>query len=52
MTLYKHALPSLGEYLTLKGEIDFKKVDVIMADIAKVEEEMFRMRKLNEEKYE
>lgn len=41
--IYKHLLPSLGDYLTDgKGGLNFAKVDVLLADIAKVEEEFFK----------
>ena len=45
MVIYKHLLPSLGDYLTKNGIIDFNKVDLVFNDIAKIEEESFRMKK-------
>lgn len=51
MTIYKFQLPSLGGYLTKNGEIDFPKVDLIFNDIAKIEEEVFRFKKQQEERY-
>jgi 5'-3' exoribonuclease 2 len=45
MVIYKNLLPTLGGYLTLSGTIDFSKVDLIMNDIGKIEEEFFRVKK-------
>lgn len=45
MLIYKNLLPSLGDYLTKNGEIDFAKVDVLFNDIAKIEEESLRIKK-------
>ena len=45
MVIYKNLLPSLGDYLTKNGIIDFSKVDVILSDIAKIEEEFFKAKK-------
>jgi 5'-3' exoribonuclease 2 len=50
MVIYKNLLPSLGDYLTNNGVIDFTKVDVIFNDIAKIEEEFFKIKKAQEEK--
>jgi 5'-3' exoribonuclease 2 len=52
LVIYKHLLPSLGDYLTRAGEIDFAKVDLVFSDIAKIEEESFKMKKQNEERYQ
>jgi len=46
MVIYKNILPSVGGYLTQEGIIDFAKVDVMLSDIAKVEEEFFKSKKL------
>ncbi len=51
MIIYKHQLPSLGDYLTKNGEIDFSKVDLIFNDIAKIEEEVFKSNKAKEERF-
>lgn len=51
LVIYKNLLPSLGDYLTKNGEIDFAKVDVIFNDIAKIEEESFKVKKQNEERF-
>ena len=50
MTIYKNLLPSMGDYLTKNGTIEFSRVDLVFNDIAKVEEEMFRMQKMGEER--
>lgn len=50
IVIYKNVLPSVGDYLTKNGEIDFSKVDLIFNDIAKIEEECFRIKKANEER--
>lgn len=53
LVIYKHLLPSLGDYLTDgKGGLNFSKVDVLLADIAKVEEEFFRQHQRNAERNE
>jgi 5'-3' exoribonuclease 2 len=49
MALYKHQLPALGDYLTNKGQIDFNRVDLILSDLAKVEEEMIKSKKAYED---
>ncbi len=51
LVIYKNLLPSLGDYLTKSGEIDFSKVDLIFNDIAKIEEEVFRIKKQNDERF-
>ncbi|CDW77829.1 5-3 exoribonuclease 2 [Stylonychia lemnae] len=51
LVIYKNLLPSLGDYLTKNGEIEFSKVDIVFNDIAKIEEESFRVKKQNEERY-
>lgn len=51
MVIYKHLLPSFGGYLTSNGVIDFSKVDVLLADIAKIEEEFFRVYKAKNVKF-
>lgn len=50
MVIYKNLLPSLGDYLTKNGEVDFSKVDIVFHDIAKIEEEQFRMKRENDER--
>ena len=43
MFIYKHLMPSLGDYLTDgAGGLNYSQVDVFLADIAKVEEEFFK----------
>jgi 5'-3' exoribonuclease 2 len=43
LAIYKNILPSLDGYLTEKGKILFKNVDVLLLRIAKVEDEFFRV---------
>ena len=41
--MYKNALPRLGGYLTKgAGELDFTKVDILLSDLARVEEDFFK----------
>ena len=48
MIIYKNLLPSLGDYLTKHGKVDFYKVDLIFNDIAKIEEDVLKQKKQNE----
>ena len=41
MVMYKNLLPSLGDYLTHQGKINFSRCDVLFRDIAKFEEAFF-----------
>ena len=41
--MYKNALPSLDGYLTDSGKINFSNCDVLFRDIAKYEEEFFKV---------
>ena len=51
--IYKHLLPSLGDYLTDgKGGLNYAKVDVLLGDLAKVEEEFFKQHQRNAENNE
>ena len=43
MAMYKNSLPSLDGYLTKQGKINFSNCDVLFRDIAKYEEEFFRL---------
>ena len=43
MAMYKNSLPSLDGYLTKRGKINFSNCDVLFRDIAKYEEEFFRL---------
>lgn len=45
MVIYKNLLPSLGDYLSKNGQLDLGRIDVLLKDIAAVEEEVFRIRK-------
>ena len=45
LVIYKNLLPSLGDYLTKNGEIEFSKVDIVFNDIAKIEEECFKVKR-------
>lgn len=41
--MYKNALPRLGGYLSKgAGELDFTKVDILLSDLARVEEDFFK----------
>jgi 5'-3' exoribonuclease 2 len=51
--IYKNLLPSLGGYLTNgKGGLNFSEVDVLLDDLARVEEEFFRQHQRNAERNE
>ena len=41
IVIYKNLLPALDGYLTKRGKINFSNVDVLMRDIAKLEEHVF-----------
>jgi len=42
---YKRILPSLGDYITSSGgEVNLTSVDVILAEVGKIEDHVFRMR--------
>jgi 5'-3' exonuclease len=43
-------LPALGDYLTYQGKISFDRVDVILHDIAKIEEILIKHKKDYEER--
>ena len=43
MAMYKNSLPSLDGYLTNEGKINFSNCDVLFRDIAKYEEDFFRL---------
>jgi 5'-3' exoribonuclease 2 len=47
MVIYKHLLPSMGDYLTKNGTINLDKVDILLNDIAKIEEEFFKQQKIS-----
>jgi hypothetical protein len=43
MAIYKHQLPYLGGYLTDgAGKIEFDRLDVVVNDIAKIEEVLIK----------
>ncbi len=50
MAIYKQQLPALGDYLTCSGNICFDRVDIILNDIAKIEEVLIRQKKEYEER--
>ena len=52
MVMYKNVLPSLGDYLTKNGVVNFEKVDVLLHDIAKIEEESFIQQKSYQDRFE
>jgi len=49
MAMYKNSLPSLDGYLTHQGKINFSNCDVLFRDIAKYEEEFFRLEQVRTE---
>ncbi len=52
MVIYRNLLPSMGDYLTKNGTINFEKVDILLMDISKIEEEFFKQQKINQERFE
>lgn len=34
MVVYKHLLPSLGDYLSNNGQLDFSRIDIFFKDIS------------------
>jgi len=51
--MYKHLLPSLGGYLTDgAGGLNYSKVDVLLVDLANVEEDFFRQHQRNAKRNE
>ena len=50
LIIYKQILPSLGGYLTNAGEVDLSRVDVILGKVGQVENEIFRRRRIKEER--
>lgn len=50
MAMYKNALPSLDSYLTNQGKINFSNCDVLFRDIAKYEEDFFRLEQSRQER--
>jgi 5'-3' exoribonuclease 2 len=50
LAIYKQQLPSLGDYLTDTGKIDFNRLDLILNDLGKVEEVFIRQKKDYEER--
>ena len=51
MVIYKNLLPSLGDYLTKEGTLDLSRIDVILSDIAKIEEEFFKTKRIKDVSY-
>ena len=48
---YKHTLPTLGNYLTSPGgNVNLQQVDIILAKVGEVEDEVFQLRKATEDK--
>jgi 5'-3' exoribonuclease 2 len=43
LVIYKNLLPSLDGYLTNQGKINFQNTDVLFRDLAKLEEEHFKV---------
>ena len=53
MFVYKNLLPSLGDYLTDgAGGLNYSQVDVLLHNLAKVEEEFFKQHQRNAERNE
>lgn len=51
--LYKELLPSIGDYLTRAGgEINLSAVDILLARIGEIEDEVFKRRKVSEDRME
>jgi len=51
--VYKNLLPSLGDYLTnSSGGLNFTEVDVLLDQLARVEEEFFKQHQRNAERNE
>jgi 5'-3' exoribonuclease 2 len=50
LAIYKQQLPALGDYLTLNGIIEFNRVDIILNDISKIEEEFIKSKRAYEDK--
>ena len=51
--IYKNLLPSLGGYLTnTSGGLNFSEIDVLLDDLARVEEEFFKQHQRNAERNE
>ncbi len=51
--IYKNLLPALGDYLTNgDGGLNFSKVDILLHDLSKIEEEFFKLHKKNAERNE
>lgn len=48
--MYKNSLPTLDGYLTHQGKINFSNCDVLFRDIAKYEEEFFRLEQAKHER--
>ena len=49
--VYKRVLPSLGDYLTRPGGlINLSNVDVILAEVGQIEDEVFQRRKADEDR--
>ena len=50
LAIYKQQLPALGDYLTLNSKIDFNRLDLILNDLAKVEEVFIKQKKEYEDR--
>jgi hypothetical protein len=42
--VYKRLLPSMGGYLTNGGDVNLSRADILLAEVGKVEDEVFRVR--------
>lgn len=51
--VYKNLLPSMGGYLTKgAGQLNFTNIDILLNDLAKLEEEFFKQHQRNAARYE
>jgi 5'-3' exoribonuclease 2 len=50
LALYKQILPAMGGYMTHNGNIHLGRVDILLARVGAVEDEIFRRRRRKEEK--
>eukprot|EP00624_Nannochloropsis_granulata_P007519 evm.model.NODE_8251_length_22696_cov_22.787495.3 len=52
LNVYKRVLPAMGDYLTAPGGVvNLEKVDIILAEVGRVEDEVFRRRRAGEDQH-
>ncbi|CAM0137158.1 5'-3' exoribonuclease 2 [Umbelopsis sp. WA50703] len=49
-TIWKKCLPVMGGYMTSKGEVDLSKVQFLVTELGKMEDQIFMDRKMREER--